>query len=106
MQGVQVCDKQLGVILSQEGDKDRMWTEVEVKARQEKDYAIWVARELKWFPRYYWDGRRYDTCVGRQPEWHKLAEDRLTVADRRGASVFQNKINKERGAEKCRLGKI
>ena len=51
-------------ILSQEGEKKRMWTEAEVEARLEKGYAKWAAPELQWCPRYYWDGRRYGTWDG------------------------------------------
>ena len=43
MQGMQVETRPWRAILNQEGDKKRMWTEMEVKARLEKGYAKWAA---------------------------------------------------------------
>ena len=48
-------------ILSQEGEKKRLWTAEEIDVWLKKDYTKWDAPELKWYPRYYWDGRRYGT---------------------------------------------
>jgi hypothetical protein len=64
MQGVKVGDGPWRAILSQKGDKKRMWTSEETEARLKKCYAKWAAPELQWCPRYYWDGRRYDTWDG------------------------------------------
>lgn len=64
--GVQVGEGPWRVILSQEGQKKRMWNDNEVQTYLDRGYATWnkAAAELQWQPRYFLDGKRFDTWDG------------------------------------------
>jgi len=103
MQGEQVGTGPWRAILSQEGDEKRMWTGAEVKARLEKGYAKWAAPELQWCPRYYWDGRRYNTWGGNPSGtvWRRIPRQSL----RDGVRV-SFRIKSSRSEEQEEAGRV